>query len=835
MQNNWLSGTVRRITALNVAILFVVASIAPSVASILTASKVAAAPTSNVVLNEIFPSPSTGSEWVEIYNNESLPIDLTGWTITDAASYSQTLSSTIPAKGYLVFNVNQFNNTGDIITLSDGSGYTDVVTYPAITSGKSYARVTDGDSVFEIREAADVTKNASNNLAPISGELNAENFNTVDANYKGISVGFNAKNFGTVTAVKVELERADGSTVTKHGNQRVFDLISGQTTTQQLTAPFVIQEGTFTEASDTTYWDPAPAIWNTSTTPVKATIYVTDENGTEVVENTNFSQGAPSWPTYFGLLPTTSTTDKITGNTAAAENQPGWLFNRDVNTSTPYEFSTDQYSIGVGSLNVLPIGANPADKFVAENFLLSPIAEVNQISYDFKIGAGGSASDSNKFYMNVYANFGSSSMTKFYDCRYNVVPTTGSAGSFTSVTFDPSQTYPVATSGSSPYICPASPVAMDNLSNGSTIRAFSLNVGDSSANDLGLNGYLDNVVVDKVGQITTYDFEPDTTAPAKPQISGIYKGHNSNPASFLGCDGITSMTEVRIDWENNTEDDLDYYWVGVAGNPKHQKVYANSYYDGNMTPGQPEYYYTVIAVDKSGNESPISESCPLVLDQMPPEVEITTPATSTVKGKVTISGRIVDANPSHYYLVIKDATGEVVSGPGVVYLSDVADYQWDTTKLPDSTYYIHLSARDKAGNKDVVDLSVDNVEVIVNNTTDQDDEEEEENTDGNGLSGRGSEGDGRVTVTVVSSVTDQNVQSEDQVLGTSTNEDDKKSDDEKEVLAEAQNNQVEGDPTEDQTQAPEESSAWWWVLGAALLVTLLYLIFRHKKNKAAQE
>lgn len=49
---------------------------------------------------------------------------------------------------------------------------------------------------------------------------------------------------------------------------------------------------------------------------------------------------------------------------------------------------------------------------------------------------------------------------------------------------------------------------MDLLSPGSTIRAFALNVGDTSASDLGLDGYLDKVVVDAAGDLTTYDFEP---------------------------------------------------------------------------------------------------------------------------------------------------------------------------------------------------------------------------------------------------------------------------------------------------------------------------------------
>ncbi|MBP9716998.1 MAG: hypothetical protein KBD51_03605 [Candidatus Levybacteria bacterium] len=209
-----------------------------------------------------------------------------------------------------------------------------------------------------------------------------------------------------------------------------------------------------------------------------------------------------------------ATTVLVTGNTSAGENQPGWLFNRDVTTSTPYEFNTDQASIGAGSLYVLPIGSNPSDKFIAENFINTAIADVNSISYDFMIGSGGVATEEEQFYMNVYANFGVSPDDKFYDCRYNVVPTVGSVSGFTTVTFDPTQAYPVTTRGgasASPYTCPAVPADMDLLSAGSNIRAFALSVGDTSASDQGLDGYLDNVVVNTDSSVTTYNFDPALT------------------------------------------------------------------------------------------------------------------------------------------------------------------------------------------------------------------------------------------------------------------------------------------------------------------------------------
>lgn len=213
-----------------------------------------------------------------------------------------------------------------------------------------------------------------------------------------------------------------------------------------------------------------------------------------------------------------ATTVVVQGNTAAGENQPGWLFNRDLSTSTPYEFNTDAASIDVGSLYVLTIGALGANKFIAEYFLMTPMADVNSISYDFLIGAGGDATDEEHFYMNVYANFGVSADDKFYDCRYNVVPTVGSTTGFTTVTFDPTLAYPVTTRGgasASPFTCPAVPADMDLLSAGSNIRAFALNVGDTSTNDVGLDGYLDNVVVDLTSDVTTYDFEPTLTVTNK--------------------------------------------------------------------------------------------------------------------------------------------------------------------------------------------------------------------------------------------------------------------------------------------------------------------------------
>ncbi len=252
--------------------------------------------------------------------------------------------------------------------------------------------------------------------------------------------------------------------------------------------------------------------------------------------------------------PIAATTIVVTGNTSAGENLPGWMFNRDASTSTPFAFDNTTNSIGSGSLHILPIGSTPADKMIAENFINKPIADINSISYDFKIGTGGVDTQEEQFYMNVYANFGESDDLKFYDCRYNVVPTIGSTGGFTTVSFDPHASYPVTTrtgGSASPYPCPSVPADMDNLSAGSNIRMFALNVGDTTASDAGLDGFFDKVVVSTPTLTTTYDFEPaPPRIPININVQKVWQDSNGNPIA-----GPNNQDDITITVEEGDGDD----------------------------------------------------------------------------------------------------------------------------------------------------------------------------------------------------------------------------------------------------------------------------------------
>jgi hypothetical protein len=261
--------------------------------------------------------------------------------------------------------------------------------------------------------------------------------------------------------------------------------------------------------------------WTPSDVPEKVIITVAgldkdDKDVEKNVEITNFAND-PEFSTLFPEKDKEQEVIVVTGDTSAGENQPGWLFNRDVGNATPIDFNEDEKVIGDGALYVLPISNSDAPrKFIGEYFWLGDIADLDGFSYDFKIGAGGVGSDSEEFYLNVYANFAASSPSKYYDCKYDVVPSNGTTGSFETVTFDPTQSYPVTTrsgGSASPHTCPAVPADMDNEGVGSKIRAFALNTGDTSLSDADLDGYFDNVVLDTKAKVTTFDFDPDGSAP----------------------------------------------------------------------------------------------------------------------------------------------------------------------------------------------------------------------------------------------------------------------------------------------------------------------------------
>jgi len=126
---------------------------------------------SQVVLNEVLADPATGQqEFIELFNNGSVPVDVAGWTIAektgsgattthsivatptlsaDLIAYDDSGSTIVPAGGFLALkfagSVQYLNNDGDTVTLLDGAGsQLDEYAYNTSLSGKSDARIPDG-------------------------------------------------------------------------------------------------------------------------------------------------------------------------------------------------------------------------------------------------------------------------------------------------------------------------------------------------------------------------------------------------------------------------------------------------------------------------------------------------------------------------------------------------------------------------------------------------------------------------------------------------------------------------------------------------------------------
>jgi hypothetical protein len=108
-----------------------------------------------IVLNELLPNPAspqedTSDEFIELYNPNSQPVDMSGWILKDAGGASYIIKDkAIPGLGYLVITSAEsslsLNNTGDIIYLySPDNTVVDVsADYGDAKEGLSWAVVGD--------------------------------------------------------------------------------------------------------------------------------------------------------------------------------------------------------------------------------------------------------------------------------------------------------------------------------------------------------------------------------------------------------------------------------------------------------------------------------------------------------------------------------------------------------------------------------------------------------------------------------------------------------------------------------------------------------------------
>ncbi len=134
---------------------------------------------SSVIINEFVFDPSSGNEWIELFNKTGGDINLDNWQLVDdnGASSDLTLTGTLPANGILVFEKSGgdgwLNNTGsESITLKDNNAQTqDIISYKdsSFVNSQNIGDVAEDQSVCRTADAGNTWQVC---LSPTKGWFN---------------------------------------------------------------------------------------------------------------------------------------------------------------------------------------------------------------------------------------------------------------------------------------------------------------------------------------------------------------------------------------------------------------------------------------------------------------------------------------------------------------------------------------------------------------------------------------------------------------------------------------------------------------------------------------
>lgn len=139
-----------------------------------------------VVISELVSDPVDGAEWIELYNPGDDAIDLSAWSITDAADKKTTLEGSIEVQGLFIVNnpKGKLNNSGDEVNLYDPAGnLIDQVAYgtnkvPVAKKGQSLSLV---DGTWTVTTASPGQTNPASISTPTYEEPTNDNITATGA------------------------------------------------------------------------------------------------------------------------------------------------------------------------------------------------------------------------------------------------------------------------------------------------------------------------------------------------------------------------------------------------------------------------------------------------------------------------------------------------------------------------------------------------------------------------------------------------------------------------------------------------------------------------------
>lgn len=120
--------------------------------SVIPVTDVKAAEPTAVTINEVFPNPDSGAEWVELAcSDEALQnhLDLTDYSLHDAVHTLVTLNGVHCTQSFFVVEVTGLNNDGDSVILYDAmSQKIDEMSYATSLKGQSWLRLLNSETTF---------------------------------------------------------------------------------------------------------------------------------------------------------------------------------------------------------------------------------------------------------------------------------------------------------------------------------------------------------------------------------------------------------------------------------------------------------------------------------------------------------------------------------------------------------------------------------------------------------------------------------------------------------------------------------------------------------------
>ncbi len=119
---------------------------------------------SNVFINEIYPSGSSGGDWIELYNNTSQSFNLENWKITykqgplnsnasEVVVWVGSSSDVILSGGFKLINLSFDLNSAlsySVILKNSANKVVDQLQWKPLSAAQSYSRIYDGSKYFEI-------------------------------------------------------------------------------------------------------------------------------------------------------------------------------------------------------------------------------------------------------------------------------------------------------------------------------------------------------------------------------------------------------------------------------------------------------------------------------------------------------------------------------------------------------------------------------------------------------------------------------------------------------------------------------------------------------------